>query len=286
MKYDLIAEAYKKLLKESIKHPMIEVDGVMRHRHNSLGQPIHPTDEGIRNFYRWFGNAHNIEQKLVNGQWTNAGPNVLYHETNSDNIPSIKEHGFNITKISNRASDEQMPNGIFLKNNKERIGVSRKDKEYQIPVYARNKNPIYFYDRNELESHMMANSPEYKLLRKQHTDTDDYYNSLIDQQWKNLGIGTEEEQNRKDSEHENTLHEWETKINEISAKMRDIITNHLKSKGYDSLAMTNDVGSNGRSTMTQVIFDPNDIKHASENDGSFANNTKIYEEYIKKSIYK
>lgn len=76
MKYDLIAEAYKKLLRESIDHPMIEVDGVMRHRHNSLGQPIHHADEGIRNFHRWFGDSKAVDE--------HGRPMVLYHGTTKD----------------------------------------------------------------------------------------------------------------------------------------------------------------------------------------------------------
>ena len=34
---------------------MIDVGGEKRHRHNSIEHAIHNTDEGIRNFHRWFG---------------------------------------------------------------------------------------------------------------------------------------------------------------------------------------------------------------------------------------
>lgn len=49
----------------------IEVDGVQRPRTNSEGQPIHPTDEGLRNFWRWFGDS-----KVVDDQ---GRPLVVYH---------------------------------------------------------------------------------------------------------------------------------------------------------------------------------------------------------------
>ena len=55
------------------EHPMIEVDGVMKHRHNSLGQPIHHTDEGIRNFHRWFGDSKAVDE--------HGRPVVVYHGT-------------------------------------------------------------------------------------------------------------------------------------------------------------------------------------------------------------
>ena len=51
----------------------IEVDGVMRPTANSMGQQIHPTQEGVVNFWRWFG-----ESKVVDEQ---GRPKVVYHAT-------------------------------------------------------------------------------------------------------------------------------------------------------------------------------------------------------------
>lgn len=71
-----LIDAVKKVLYESIEHPMIEVDGFMRHRNNSLGQPIHSTDEGIRNFHRWFGDSKVVDE--------HGRPKVMYHGTTKD----------------------------------------------------------------------------------------------------------------------------------------------------------------------------------------------------------
>ncbi|UOF76779.1 coil containing protein [Caudoviricetes sp.] len=49
----------------------IEVDGVMRPTTNSKGQVIHPTQEGVRNFWRWFGDSQ---------------------QTDSDNQPIVYHH--------------------------------------------------------------------------------------------------------------------------------------------------------------------------------------------------
>ena len=65
----------EKFLIES-EHPMIDVDGIMKHRNNSLGQPIHPTDEGIRNFHRWFGSSKMVDE--------HGRPKVFYHGTRKD----------------------------------------------------------------------------------------------------------------------------------------------------------------------------------------------------------
>jgi hypothetical protein len=51
----------------------IDVDGVSRPTTNSTGQPIHPTAEGVRNFYRWFGSS-----KVVDAE---GRPLVVYHGT-------------------------------------------------------------------------------------------------------------------------------------------------------------------------------------------------------------
>lgn len=54
----------------------ITIDGVDRPTTNSKGQPIHPTEEGVRNFYKWFGDS-----KVVDEQ---GRPLVVYHGTRGD----------------------------------------------------------------------------------------------------------------------------------------------------------------------------------------------------------
>lgn len=70
-----LIEAATKILKDS-QHPMIDVDGSMKHRNNNEGKPIHPTDEGIRNFHRWFGNSTTVDEY--------GRPKVFYHGTSKD----------------------------------------------------------------------------------------------------------------------------------------------------------------------------------------------------------
>jgi hypothetical protein len=54
----------------------IEVDGVQRPTLNSNGKPIHPTQEGVRNFWRWFGDS-----KVVDAD---GRPLVVFHGTAKD----------------------------------------------------------------------------------------------------------------------------------------------------------------------------------------------------------
>lgn len=59
-----------------VRESRITVDGIERPAENSEGRPIHPTEEGIRNFWRWFGDS-----KVVDGQ---GRPLVMYHGTSTD----------------------------------------------------------------------------------------------------------------------------------------------------------------------------------------------------------
>lgn len=52
---------------------MIEVGGIQRPTLNNMGRPIHPTLEGVRNFWRWFGDSKMVD---LHGQ-----PIVFYHGT-------------------------------------------------------------------------------------------------------------------------------------------------------------------------------------------------------------
>ena len=56
--------------------PTIEVDGVQRPTTNSEGRSIHPTEEGVRNFWRWFGDSKVVDE--------NGKPLVVYHGTSKD----------------------------------------------------------------------------------------------------------------------------------------------------------------------------------------------------------
>lgn len=62
----------------------IEVDGVQRPTINSDGKPIHPTEEGVRNFWKWFKDS-----KALDGQ---GRPLVVYH--GSPDVRGIFKGGF------------------------------------------------------------------------------------------------------------------------------------------------------------------------------------------------
>lgn len=102
----------------------ILVDGKDRPTTNSKGHPIHNTEEGIINFWKWFGNS-----KIVDSQ---GRPKILYHATTSD------FNEFNPSGVG------AFGRGIYLSENPDRL------KQYWqrhatggniMPVYVKALNP-------------------------------------------------------------------------------------------------------------------------------------------------
>lgn len=78
----------------------IEVNGVERPTTNSDGKPIHPTEEGVRNFWKWFGDS-----KVVDEQ---GRPLVVYHGTTGD-IES-----FDKNQMGSNTRAESAKSGFFF----------------------------------------------------------------------------------------------------------------------------------------------------------------------------
>jgi hypothetical protein len=74
---------------------MIEVEGVLRPRLNSNGDPIHSTEQGIINFWKWFGDS-----KATDDQ---GRPIVAYHTTNA-----------NFTEFKKGVNSGLSGNGIYF----------------------------------------------------------------------------------------------------------------------------------------------------------------------------
>lgn len=118
-----LLDAVNKVLSEAHaeEHPMIEVDGVMRHRNNSLGQPIHHTDEGIRNFHRWFGNSQVVDE--------HGRPQVVYHATKH------KFDSFDYDKIGNGYN--RFGPAFYFTNDPKTLDIYKGEGGNLIPAYIR-----------------------------------------------------------------------------------------------------------------------------------------------------
>ena len=164
---------FRDWLSEQQDHPMIEVDGVMRHRHNSEGRPIHPTDEGIRNFHRWFGDSKVVDE--------HGRPKVVYHSSlkgkeSFDKHGKFMGHsgvsGISVTDNPHMASrylDRYASHGWV-------DGVPNQPFEKHImPLYVKTENPKII--RNSITTKIPMGAPlpnDYQIPKEL-----DGYDSLI-----------------------------------------------------------------------------------------------------------
>lgn len=107
----------------------ITVNGIERPNLNSNGQPIHPTREGIENFWRWFGDS-----KVVDEQ---GRPLVVYHGTENsfDTWDSAMGNGENLG-MAFFTADYKVAN-LYAENNRYDDSDSN-----VMPVYLALKNPF------------------------------------------------------------------------------------------------------------------------------------------------
>lgn len=172
-----LLDAVKKVLTESNEeHPMIEVDGAMKHRHNSLGQPIHHTDDGIKNFHRWFGDSKAVDE--------HGRPLVVYHGTASD-----VEH-FDPTKAQSEGSALFFSHSPLMKNKADNANMYAKSRG---PKSGSNVVPVYLKISNLHKTGFTEEMPTdeskvsswldrmEKFNRKHNDDKVSYYNYEINQ---------------------------------------------------------------------------------------------------------
>lgn len=127
----------------------IEVDGQQRPTTNSNGQPIHPTEEGVRNFWRWFADS-----KVVDAQ---GRPLVVYHGTRANfnvfgNIGGrfSMSAGYYFASSTQRASvyADGLANAIENWNPKSKFTKEVETGANVMPVYLSIKNPLVITNKD------------------------------------------------------------------------------------------------------------------------------------------
>ena len=103
----------------------INVDGVTRPTTNSNGQPIAQTEEGLRNFWRWFGGSKVVDK--------DGKPLVVYHGTESD-FDSFDQNKVKTTKLGSGFYFAKDPETANLY-----AGFSGSN---VVPVYLRMERPL------------------------------------------------------------------------------------------------------------------------------------------------
>lgn len=122
----------------SARSSHIEVDGHLLPTRNSAGHPIHATEDGIRNFWRWFGSSAVKDQASL--------PIVAYHG-------STKGTDFDAFRVP-----------AFFTNSPEFAGRYSCEDGAIYPVYLSLKNPVEI-DALEHElggdAEELANNPQW-----------------------------------------------------------------------------------------------------------------------------
>ena len=273
---------------------------------NSLGKLIHPTIEGIRNFWRWFGDS-----KVVDSQ---GRPLVVYHGTPAKSIEQFSggETAYGIFfapdyHTATYYTKGKSPNiySVYLKVNKladfdetdvfEKVmreaidyTMARSDKDSRKFAevlykqgYGKNAAVTEFFDSIDGISEINEDYTVYDLLYDEKIGSSEI-EDLVDE------IGT---QNVKDA-----LDEYAPPYSEELDAAREAYGSQnfylyfqndfmraAKGIGYDGVIFS-DPSSTGESTSI-VVFDPNQIKSAIGNNGNFSvSSNKITER--NKNAYK
>ena len=228
-------------------------------------------------FKKWFGDWQNHPEsasKVVNADGT---PKVVYHQTENEFTV------FDVRRNGAGTSDNETPFGIFLKSSDKDIGLRGKN---QMALYANIQNPLSVQNRAELKQKLRAMSPEYDAIVREHTALDAEYKQRFEEaknnfvkfltDWKAAHPGENSrslygtpEFERVFNAEDTIVEEWGEKANELSYRAKEVLTDALRKAGYDGIILVNDAGSWGRSTDAYIALDPEQVKSATDNVGTF-----------------
>lgn len=149
--------------------PTISVDGVDRPTINNEGKPIHPTEDGVRNFWRWFGDSKVVDDDGL--------PVVLYHGTSKDvdfSAFKMKDRGIWFADSPKEASsyatdNESMGSSInYSTGKREAKNVASR----VIPAYLSIKNPKTLTQEESDKLRLSANyaKAQAEMFRKAVSD--------------------------------------------------------------------------------------------------------------------
>jgi hypothetical protein len=210
------------------------------------------------------GDMASAEQSVSAAAQNSDYTQMLFHETHKDNVAKIFKDGFDAKRVGARATDSEMPDGIFLKDDAKDIGVggANKDDRAQMRVYVKLKNPLVFSTRQDLVRYLSEKAPEYARLQQEFWRADNSAAKAVDALESNAKrLNNERAWRRYFNGSDRLLKSADIKLKDIAKNARAIATSALR-EGYDGIIVANDTGSRGRQTRTTIVFDPNQIKSA------------------------
>ncbi len=158
----------------------INIDGIERPTVNSEGKQIYPTIEGIKNFWKWFGDSKVVDEK--------GRPLVVYHGTKI----KIGEKPFSVFKrgeLGIHIGSKKQAKGktIIFHWKDSKTGEILPDEEYgqMYELYANIKNPVYSFTDLKNWNDVGALKKEFDYI-----DNVEYFDSPDDfiEYWGNQGV--------------------------------------------------------------------------------------------------
>ena len=221
-----------------------------------------------------------VAQRLVDNAAKKAGyDRLMFHETDADNI-----HIFDVSRGTHGGTDSETPYGIFTKTSVKNIGLG----SYQMALYVKAKNTLYVENREEVKEKIPELVPyydeiaridkEYEALAEEYEDAE--FEAL--QEWMDENPDADmdvvyptsyiiekkpadiDSQKYLDAhrKHNETMEAWTREYDKLAVKCKEIITEHLRNNGYDSMYFKVDGGSRGRQTDSLILLDSNQVKSA------------------------
>lgn len=218
----------------SVRGDTIEVDGKTRPTTNSNGKPIATTEEGLRNFWRWFGDS-----KAVDDQ---GRPLVMYHGT------SASEEGDAFTSFDTYGSNYGLmgTGGYFTADPVVASSYTTKGKGATPSVY-----PVYLRVTAPIDMDAKADAPAW---RKQFDGSEVFHE----------GGDTNESWYRaaEDGLQDQGVPKWEG-----AEAMQD----GIRAMGFDGITHIGGgrIKADSAKHRVFIVFDPEQIKSATGNRGTF-----------------
>jgi len=222
---------------------------------------------------RYDANFHPVEVNpaMLNH---NGTPKVFYHQTDAD---------FTVFNTDNERAgrfDTETPTGMFFKTDASDIGISGNK---QMQVYLRSENMLEFANREEAHRYWMHNLKGYRELQEKYDEIDARYGKLYDEKeaetdvWYDKhyddfvagNISEEEVLKAIDEPLDEILSAWKKEQEPIARGMKALVTSYFNESGYDGMHLRYDGTRNSVDVDTYIVFEPQQIKSATDNIGTF-----------------
>lgn len=207
----------------------IDVDGTDRPTKNSDGQPIHPTVEGVRNFWRWFGDSKMVDD--------DGRPLIVKHGSREVFSEFKEKHGGMYF-----SQDGSTVTAVFTESGQGDVGE----------FYVRAEKP--FDARwNNMSSEAKSELREIIESRVDESDIEDAAAKL--------------EVDLEEADPFEVFTDGEFFWG-YGRQLQDSVIDAIRQRGYDGVIFP-DALTFGESHTSYVVFKPSQIKSATDNDGNF-----------------